>query len=133
MLRIPRKLVEDMVAQCRAEMPNEACGLLAGTGGTVTRLFQMTNAERSPVLYRMDPKEQLAVFREIDDEGLELMAIYHSHTRSPAYPSKTDEDWAYYPESAYVIVSFADADAPVVKAWRIEDHAVREEIPMEVV
>ncbi|HVL81551.1 MAG TPA: M67 family metallopeptidase [Actinomycetota bacterium] len=132
MLRIPRTLADAMIAQCRAEMPNEACGLLAGRDGEVTRLFQMTNAERSPVLYRMDPKEQLQVFREMEEEGLELVGIYHSHTRSPAYPSKTDEDWAYYPEAAYVIVSFADPAAPVVRAWRIVDQAVREEIELEL-
>ena len=132
MLHIPRHLLDDMVDHCRSEVPHEACGLLAGRDGRVERLYRMTNVERSPVLYRMDPKEQLQVFREMDDDGLELVGIYHSHTRSPAYPSKTDEDWAYYPEAAYVIVSLSDPDSPVTKAWRIVDHTVRDAVAIEV-
>jgi len=86
----------------------------------------MTNAERSPVLYRIDPREQLRVFNEMDETGLELVAIYHSHTRSPAYPSNTDVSLAYYPEAAYLIVSLADADKPELRAFRIVDGKVSE-------
>ncbi len=89
-LRIPRSFTEAIVTQARSEHPNEACGLLAGTNGEATKLFRMANAERSPVIYRMEPSEQLRVFNQIEEEGLDLVGIYHSHTRSPAYPSATD-------------------------------------------
>lgn len=126
MLRIPNSFVEGIVDQARAEYPNEACGLLAGTDGRATRCFPMTNAERSPVIYRMEPAEQLRVFRQIEEAGLELVAIYHSHTRSPAYPSATDVSLAYYPEAVYLIVSLADPEQPDLRGFRIVDGKVSE-------
>lgn len=126
MLRIPNSFVEAIVEQARAEYPNEACGLLAGSDGGATKRFPMTNAERSPVIYRMEPAEQLRVFREIEQEGLDLVAIYHSHTRSPAYPSATDVSLAYYPEAVYLIVSLADPQAPDLRGFRIVDGKVSE-------
>src|SRR5687768_5592460 len=107
MLRLPKSFADAIIAQARSEYPNEACGLLAGKDGVATKVYPMTNAERSPVIYRMDPTEQLRVFNDMDDEALDLVGIYHSHTRSPAYPFATDVAWAYYPEAAYVIVSLA--------------------------
>lgn len=126
MLRLPRKFADEIIAQSRAEYPNEACGLLAGTDGAATRIYPMTNAERSPVIYRMEPKEQLRVFNEIEEEGLELVGIYHSHTRSLAYPSNTDVSLAYYPEAVYLIVSLADAESPDLRGFRIVDGKVQE-------
>jgi len=124
-LRLPRDFADRIIDQARSEHPNEACGLLAGQDGTATRLFAMTNAERSPVIYRIDPKEQLRVFNQIDDDGLQLVGIYHSHTRSPAYPSDTDVRQAYYPEAVYLIVSLAEQD-PVLRGYRINDGKVTE-------
>ena len=124
-LKIPRDFADRIIDQARSEHPNEACGLLAGTNGAATRLFPMTNAERSPVIYRVDPKEQLRVFNEIEDEGLDLVAIYHSHTRSPAYPSNTDVAQAYYPEAVYLIVSLA-SEQPDVRGYRIAEGKVSE-------
>ncbi|HUE75331.1 MAG TPA: M67 family metallopeptidase [Chloroflexota bacterium] len=118
--------IEDIVQHCREDYPNEACGLLAGSGNEVQRVFRMTNVEHSPVVYVMDPKEQLKIFDEIDRDGQELIAIYHSHTHSQAYPSATDVRMAYYPESVYVIVSLADMENPVSRAFRIVDGQVRE-------
>ena len=126
MLRMPRRFAEDIVSQARSEYPNEACGLLAGKDGVATKLYRMTNAERSPVIYRMDPKEQLRAFNEMDTEGLELVAIYHSHTRSPAYPSATDVSLAYYPEATYLIVSLADQEQPDLRIFRIADGKIAE-------
>jgi proteasome lid subunit RPN8/RPN11 len=126
MLRLPKRFVDAIVEQSRAEHPNEACGLLGGTDGTATKLYPMTNAERSPVLYRMEPAEQFRVFKEIEDAGLERVAIYHSHTRSPAYPSATDVAQAYYPESIYLIVSLADPDRADLRGFRIVDGKVLE-------
>ena len=125
-LKISRRFADAIIDQARSEHPNESCGLLAGTDREVTRLFRMANAERSPVIYRMEPAEQLRVFNEIDDAGLDLVGIYHSHTRSPAYPSSTDVSLAYYPEAIYLIVSLADMDSPDLRGFRITEGKVTE-------
>ena|SRR5438067_512004 len=125
-MRLERAFADAIVTQALAEHPNEACGLLAGRDGAATRVFPMTNAERSPVIYRMEPAEQLRVFNQIDEAGLELVAIYHSHTRSPAYPSSTDVSLAYYPEAVYLIVSLRDQENPDLRGFRIVDGKVQE-------
>ena len=124
--RLPNEFAQAIIRQALHEHPNEACGLIAGADSTASRLFPMTNAERSPVIYRMDPAEQLRVFNEIDSAGLDLVAIYHSHTRSPAYPSSTDVNLAYYPEAVYLIVSLRDVDNPDLRSFRITDGKVTE-------
>ena len=133
MLRIRRDLVEAMVGHARRDHPDEACGVLAGPVGSERpeRFIEMTNAERSPVIYRMEPAEQLRVFNEMERDGLDLVAIYHSHTRSPAYPSTTDVQLAYYPEAFYLIVSLRDRDNPDLRAFRITDGKV-EEVGLDV-
>jgi proteasome lid subunit RPN8/RPN11 len=125
-MRLSKEFADAIVEQARAEHPNEACGLIAGSNGSATKLFRMANAERSPVIYRMDPAEQLRVFNEIDADGLDLVAIYHSHTRSPAYPSSTDVSLAYYPEAVYLIVSLAEMDRPDLRGFRIQEGKVTE-------
>jgi proteasome lid subunit RPN8/RPN11 len=125
-MRLPKSFADAIIQQARSEHPNEACGLLAGTSGEATKLFRMTNAERSPVIFRMEPAEQLRIFNEIDEAGLDLIAIYHSHTRSPAYPSATDVSLAYYPEAVYLIVSLRDENAPEMRGFRITDGKVSE-------
>jgi proteasome lid subunit RPN8/RPN11 len=124
--KLPRAFADAIIEQALREHPNEACGLLAGRGEEATRIFPMTNAERSPVIYRMEPAEQLRVFNEMESEGLELVGIYHSHTRSPAYPSSTDVQLAYYPEATYLIVSLRDQDNPDLRGFRITDGKVEE-------
>jgi len=120
-----------MVEHARQEFPNECCGLLAGRGSRMERLFRGQNVDRSPFTYRLDPQEQLHFFREIDAEGLELLGIYHSHTQSPAAPSRTDVAKAFYPDAAYVIVSLRDPSAPrdtaEIRAFRIRDGIIIEE------
>lgn len=129
-VKLPKDFADAIVEQARSEHPNEACGLLAGRFADgdidVTHHFPMTNAERSPVIYRMEPAEQLRVFNEIDREGLDLVGIYHSHTRSPAYPSSTDVSLAYYPDAAYLIVSLADVENPELRGFSIRDGKVTE-------
>lgn len=119
-------MADAIIEQARSEHPNEACGLLAGTNGEATKLFRTTNAERSPVIYRIEPAEQFRVFNQIEDEGLDLVAIYHSHTRSPAYPSATDVAQAFYPEAVYLIVSLGDETQPDLRGFRITDGKVTE-------
>jgi proteasome lid subunit RPN8/RPN11 len=130
-LILQRAQVDAMIEHARAEHPNECCGLLAGVGERVVRVYRGRNADQSPYTYRLDPREQLRFFREMDEAGLELLGIYHSHTQSAAYPSRTDIAKAYYPDAAYVIVSLRDPAAPAeaveVRAFRIRDGVVTEE------
>jgi proteasome lid subunit RPN8/RPN11 len=119
--------VKEIVEQGLREFPNECCGVIAAADGAPVKVFPMTNADASPVTYRLDGKEQLQVFDEIDEQGWELWAIYHSHTHSEAYPSETDVRLAFYPEARYVLVSLADREDPVIRSFRIVDGEVTEE------
>ena len=123
---------QQIVDQALRERPYETCGLLAGRDGRVERVFPAANKERSPVRYEIDPKDLIRIFREIDDADLELVGIYHSHTRTDAYPSPTDVRLAYYPEAAYVLISLMDERSPCVRAYSIRDGAI-EETPIELV
>jgi [CysO sulfur-carrier protein]-S-L-cysteine hydrolase len=116
-LVLSERTIGDMVAHCLAGRPNEACGLLAGDGGRVAKVYPMTNAAGSPVRYALDPREQLMVYRDLDAQGWELAGVFHSHTRTEAYPSPTDVRLASE-DVPYVIVSLAEAH-PVVRAFRI--------------
>jgi proteasome lid subunit RPN8/RPN11 len=120
-------LYKEIVEQGLREFPNECCGLIAGVDGVATKVFPMTNADASPVTYRLDGKEQLQVFDRMDDEGLDLWAIYHSHTHSEAYPSETDIKLAFYPDSRYLLLSLADRAEPVLRSFFIVDGQVTEE------
>jgi proteasome lid subunit RPN8/RPN11 len=114
-------LFKEIVEQGLREFPNECCGVIAAENGTPTRVFPMTNIDASPVTYRLDPKEQLRVFNELDDNGWDLWGIYHSHTHSEAYPSETDRRQAFYPESLYLVLSLSDRENPVLRAFRIAE------------
>ena len=127
MLYIDQQYAQQMVSHALEDDPNECCGILAGRGGQILKFYRMTNAEASPYRYRMDPKELLAVYREIDDSGMDIIAIYHSHTHSEAYPSATDVRLATWPEACYVLVSLMDRENPPIRAFHIEDGAVTEE------
>ena len=118
-LEMSRAQIDAMIEHAQEEFPNECCGLLAGVGRRVTHLFRGRNIDQSPFTYRLDPHEQLQFFKDIDARGLELLGIYHSHTRSPAYPSRTDVAKAYYPDVAYVIVSLQNREMPLVRSFRI--------------
>src|SRR5207244_3305822 len=89
-LRIARQHIDEIVRHAREEMPNECCGIVATSDGAAVKVFRATNAEASPLRYSLDPNEQLRITNEIDASDWELGAIYHSHTRSKAYPSQTD-------------------------------------------
>jgi len=127
MVELDTLFAKEIVEHGLREFPNEACGLIAGTDGSAVKVFAMRNMDASPMSYRLDPKEQLEVFDRMDAEGLELFAIYHTHTHTEAYPSETDQRLAFYPEARYVIVSLSDRDKPVVRAFRITDGEVTEE------
>lgn len=125
---IPRALVSEMIAHAHEGEPEEVCGILARDGdGTVTKLYRITNAEHSPRFYVMDSQEQLRALLDIDDQGLEVAAVYHSHPATEPRPSKTDIELAKWPGTLFVIVSIRDTENPEVRAWSIEDGEVAEE------
>src|ERR671934_2007900 len=127
MLELDQDHFQALVAHARAEYPNEACALLAGRDGAVDKVYALPNAEASPSFYVVEPKAQLRAMNEMDDRGWDLVGIFHSHTFTEAYPSRTDVELAAYPDAAYLILSLADLDAPVLRAFRIRDGQVTEE------
>jgi len=133
-LELPRALADAMISHARRDHPDEACGVLAGPAGSdrPARVIEMLNAARSPTFYEFDSMEQLRVWREMDDGDEEPVVIYHSHTATEAYPSRTDISLAQEPNAHYVLVSTADPDEAVVRSYRIVDGAVSEE-PVRVV
>ncbi|MBI4199135.1 MAG: M67 family metallopeptidase [Chloroflexi bacterium] len=126
-VELPKRFVDEMVAHALEEDPHECCGILAGDQGRAAKLYRMTNAEHSPYRYSMDRNELFHTYKEIDDRGWDVLAIYHSHTHSPAYPSATDVRLATWQESYYILVSLMDHAAPVVRAFRIVEGAITEE------
>jgi proteasome lid subunit RPN8/RPN11 len=129
-------LAEEMIEHCREGRPNEACGLLGSRDGRIARVYRMTNASASPVRYSLDPKEQFRVYRQLDEDGLELGGVFHSHTHTEAYPSPTDVRLASE-DVPYLIVSLA-GKTPSVRAFRIvkeswtaEDGTI-EELPVHI-
>jgi proteasome lid subunit RPN8/RPN11 len=122
-MRIARSMLDQIVAQARAEAPNECCGIVGTRDGRAVSVYPVRNAAASPLRYEIDPKDQLRVFEALDDAELEIGAIYHSHTRSAPEPSQTDINLAFYPEAVYVIVGVAGDDDDV-RAWRIVDGKV---------
>jgi [CysO sulfur-carrier protein]-S-L-cysteine hydrolase len=134
MLTISSVLYEKIVAHARADHPDEACGVIAGPVGSdrPERFIAMLNAERSPTFYRFDSLEQLRVWREMDDRDEEPVVIYHSHTATEAYPSRTDVSYANEPGAHYVLVSTRDPATAEVRSYRILDGQVTEE-PVTVV
>ena len=136
-LQMTRALADEMIEHCRAGAPNEACGILGAKDGATVKVFRMTNASASPVRYSLDPREQLAVYNTLDNEGWDLGGVFHSHTHTEAYPSPTDVRLASE-DVPYVIVSLAE-DPPSVRAFRIEKASWTdtegdiEEIPVVVI
>jgi proteasome lid subunit RPN8/RPN11 len=121
-MRISQSLVDELIEHAREDLPNECCGLIGGRDAEATVVHRVENAAASPLRYEMDPKAQYDAYTAIEGEGLELLAIYHSHTKSAAYPSQTDVNQAVaWPDQVYVIVSLADAEAPDVKAYLLKD------------
>jgi proteasome lid subunit RPN8/RPN11 len=121
-VRIAQSLIDEMVSHAREDLPNECCGMVGGADGEATEVIRVENSAASPLRYEMDPKGQYDAYTAIEGKGRELLAIYHSHTKSPAYPSQTDVNQAVaWPDQVYIIVSLADPDAPDVKGYLLKD------------
>lgn len=129
MLSIDRSHYDAIVAHARKDHPDEACGIVAGPAGSdrPERHVAMVNAERSPTFFSFDPQEQFTVWREMDDRDEEPVVIYHSHTSTEAYPSRTDISLAGEPHAHYVLVSTREPDTLEFRSYHIVDGEVTEE------
>jgi [CysO sulfur-carrier protein]-S-L-cysteine hydrolase len=126
-MRIGRELLDELVAHSREEAPNECCGLVAGRDGAATAVHRARNEFESPLRYNVHPQDLLRITNAIEEAGEELAAIYHSHTRSEAYPSQTDVNLAAnWPDPLYLICSLEDPATPVVRAFEIQDGRIDE-------
>ncbi|WIY06178.1 M67 family metallopeptidase [Amycolatopsis mongoliensis] len=134
MLRIRRDLVDEIVAHARRDHPDEACGVIAGPEGSDSpeRFIPMQNAARSPTFYEFDSGDLLKLYREMDANDEVPVVIYHSHTATEAYPSRTDANIAAEPDAHYVLVSTRDPEVHELRSYRIVDAEITEE-PVEIV
>ena len=131
MIAIPKAIHDDMIAHAREGFPLEVCGILGGVGDTVSVNYRMTNSDASNEHFMMDPREQFTVVKDLRVKGLVMLAIYHSHPETPARPSEEDIKLALTPDVSYLIISLADAAAPVIKSFKIDSGKVQIE-PIEI-
>lgn len=131
-LVLPAPLWDQMMAHVLAARPQEGCGLLAGQAGRPVKFYACTNVHPQPVIrYRIDDRELFHAHREMDAKGWDLLAIFHSHPASRAYPSQTDVAQAHYPDSLYLIVSLSDPRRPDLHGYWIRDGLITEH-PVQV-
>lgn len=137
MICLEKKHLREIIKHCQSDYPKEACGILAGKVYSeqnqimkkITKVYKMVNTSDNPATcYFMKPEEQLRVFKEMRQLGIEMLGIYHSHPESSAYPSQRDCKMAFYPEASYVIVSLQDFNNPEVRAFKIIEGKIEEEI-----
>ncbi|MDP2278841.1 MAG: M67 family metallopeptidase [Nitrospirota bacterium] len=123
-LSISKNLFEEMLSHCKEAHPNEACGILAGSGEEVSKVYKMANIEKSPVSYEFDSREHIKAIRDMRENNHTMLAIFHSHPSSPAYPSAKDMNLAFYEDCIYVIVSLIEKQ-PVVKGFLIREGDIK--------
>jgi proteasome lid subunit RPN8/RPN11 len=129
-MKFTQSQIDEMVAHAKDDVPNECCGVVASQDGAATTVHRAVNAAASPLRYEIDSKDFLRIYNLIDDADQDVGAIYHSHTRSAAYPSQTDINLALWPDALYIIVSLAEQE-PDVRAFAIVDRKV-EEVVLEI-
>jgi proteasome lid subunit RPN8/RPN11 len=121
-MRITQSLIDEMVAHAREDLPNECCGMVGGAGGEASAVIPVVNSAASPLRFEMDPQGQYDALKTIEGGDEEMLAIYHSHTKSAAYPSQTDVNQAVsWPDAIWIIVSLEDPENPVVKGYWLKD------------
>jgi proteasome lid subunit RPN8/RPN11 len=132
-LRIDRAIHDAIVAHARRDHPDEACGVVAGPEGsdTAVRFIPMLNAARSPTFYEFDSADLLALYKQMEANDEEPVVVYHSHTATEAFPSRTDISLAFEPNAHYVLVSTRSDEDVEFRSFRIVDGQVTEE-PVEV-
>ncbi len=127
MLELPQAMVDQVIAHARRDHPDECCGVIVGKDGMATRLFEMDNADRSPTGFTFDSQEWLKVYRAIDDADEDQLVVYHSHTATAAYPSRTDILWSRTTEFQHWLLVSTRADEDEVRSFVIADGEVVEE------
>jgi len=126
-VKVPQSLLDEMIEHTREDAPDECCGLIGGLDDEAVTLHRMENTAHSPLRYEMDSKEQLQVYKRILEAGHDIVGIYHSHTKTAAYPSQTDINLASgWPDAVYFIVSLEDPDEPYVRGFNIRDGQVED-------
>ncbi|MCO5315939.1 MAG: M67 family metallopeptidase [Solirubrobacterales bacterium] len=126
-MKVSQELLDQMITHAVEDSPNECCGLLGGEGDMASTVYRAENAEKSPYRYSIAPREQLELMNRIEEAGESIVGIYHSHTRTAAYPSQTDINLAIgWPDSIYLIVSLENPDEPYVRGFRIRDGRVED-------
>lgn len=124
-IKIPREIIEEIFQHALSGRPNEVCGILGGKDWVVKKIYRMTNTEGSPESYLMEPKEQFSVIKDLRNNDLEMLAIYHSHPQTPARPSSKDIEMAFYPNVVYLIISLENTE-PYIKGFWIVNKTVTE-------
>lgn len=124
-MKLTKDQADELIAHAREDAPNECCGMIGAKDGAATTVYRATNAEASPLRYNLDPQDQFKIMMTMEERGEDLAAIYHSHTKSPAYPSQTDINLATYPDAIYVIVSLLEGEEPV-RGYKIYEGQVEE-------
>jgi proteasome lid subunit RPN8/RPN11 len=126
-VRISRALADEIVAHARADLPNECCGIIASRNGAAVKVYRAHNIHQSPLRFEIDSRDLIKIYSEIEESGDELGSMYHSHTKSPAYPSQTDVNFAQdWPGLIWLIVSLADRRAPEIRAFQINGPDIEE-------
>lgn len=123
---ISQELVDRIVAHARQEAPHEVCGMVGGSGATATRVYPTDNPDASALTYSIDPQEAFSVIRRMRDDGVDFIAVYHSHPATEPYPSPTDQAKAGDSDLIYAIVSLRRPDAPEIRAFKMNDGRVAE-------
>ncbi|MGH2980026.1 MAG: Mov34/MPN/PAD-1 family protein [Solirubrobacterales bacterium] len=131
-MRIASALVDEIVQHAREDLPNECCGIVATRGGSAVRVYRAKNAVPSPLRFEIDPRDLIRIHTDIEQSGHEMGSMYHSHVKSPAYPSQTDVNFAQnWPGVVWLIVSLAEPDAPDLRGFRISGADI-EEVPLTI-
>lgn len=125
-LILPDAIREEIIAHARDHAPRECCGIIAGKDGELTHLHRLTNTEPGNTRYLFDDEEFYKRYWEIENQGEELLVVYHSHPETVAYPSRTDVAFAFWPEAVYLICSLEFPETPVIRGYRIIDGAISE-------
>jgi [CysO sulfur-carrier protein]-S-L-cysteine hydrolase len=126
-VRISRALADEIVAHARADLPNECCGIIASRNGAAVKVYRAHNIHQSPLRFEIDSRDLIKIYSEIEESGDELGSMYHSHTKSPAYPSQTDVNFAQdWPGLIWLIVSLADRQTPEIRAFEIKGPDIEE-------
>jgi proteasome lid subunit RPN8/RPN11 len=131
-MKLTREQLEQLIAQAMRDAPNETCGIIGGRDDRALKVLALKNVDPDPrIRYNVDGQELLTALREIEDNGWEHLAIYHSHPGTPAYPSPTDVARAFYPDATYLLISLMNPEQATLRGFRIVDGEIHE-ITLEI-